>query len=363
MHKMLFAVFAIVLLTVLPIVAVQGQTVPELFNYQGRLLDGSGDLIDGETVDLTFTFYGSTAAAAASMFKVVEQNVYLNHGIYNVLIGSGTKTSGTENSLAEVFQNNKVVWMGIEVDSDSEMTPRTRISSSPYALATDVQWLKDLDLDGDGHYKYISSKSPADDCDDNDAFTYLGAAENIDGRDNSCPGDAGYGIIDEYMAENFNDGNDVGWVQNLGGAFSVNNFEYFSNVPSIHAVSLYTGGWGGNMTYSGDVRVTSGAARAGLIFYAQDPNNYYLFMLDYPSSAVRFYYVSGGGFNQLNAIGYGLTLSTTYDVKVEVIGTAFTAYIDGSPALSTSHSAYAGGSVGVYSNIGPSYFDNLLLVP
>ena len=44
------------------------------------------------------------------------------------------------------------------------------------------------DADGDGHYAVGSCLSPADDCDDNNADVYPGAAEICDGLDNNCNG-------------------------------------------------------------------------------------------------------------------------------------------------------------------------------
>jgi hypothetical protein len=37
----------------------------------------------------------------------------------------------------------------------------------------------------------------AGDCDDDDVRTYSGAPEANDARDNQCPGDHGYGVVDE----------------------------------------------------------------------------------------------------------------------------------------------------------------------
>jgi hypothetical protein len=38
------------------------------------------------------------------------------------------------------------------------------------------------------------------DCDDNDPKIYPGAEELCDGKDNQCPGDIGYGVVDEGCA-------------------------------------------------------------------------------------------------------------------------------------------------------------------
>jgi hypothetical protein len=51
------------------------------------------------------------------------------------------------------------------------------------------------DLDGDG--RSADPYCGELDCDDTDAHTYRSAVEINDGKDNECPGDAGYGIVDE----------------------------------------------------------------------------------------------------------------------------------------------------------------------
>jgi len=50
------------------------------------------------------------------------------------------------------------------------------------------------DLDGDG---YEGPVGTGEDCNDNDAAIYPGAPELCDSKDNQCPGDLGYGTVDE----------------------------------------------------------------------------------------------------------------------------------------------------------------------
>ncbi len=175
------------------------QSAPLLVSYQGRLNNSAGQpMADGTTVDLTFSFYG-VASGGTAYLAVLQEDVPVKDGIFNVAIGSGVVTPGAEANLAAVFQKHTEVWMGVKVDSDQEMTPRSRISSVPYALSVDLGAVytmaeADPDHDNDGHRNFLVL---GDDCHDNNSTIYPGALEICDGIDNQCPGDTGYGQIDE----------------------------------------------------------------------------------------------------------------------------------------------------------------------
>jgi formylglycine-generating enzyme required for sulfatase activity len=163
------------------------QSAPQLINYQGRLTDGAGQpLADGATVDLAFAFYGVESGATPLYLTVLQEDVVVSGGVYQVLIGSGAVTPGSESTLAGVFQKHKDVWIGVKVDADAEMTPRARIAGVPYALSID---LNNLDLDGDGHYKPASDNAPNDDCNDNNPAIHPGVTtDGCDSKDNDCDG-------------------------------------------------------------------------------------------------------------------------------------------------------------------------------
>ena len=102
---------SMVVMAVLAVSVSFAQSVPDLINYQGRLMNSSGQPLDGDTVDLTFAFYGAASGGTAYL-TVLQENVLVTSGIYNVLIGSGTVTPGAQSSLSAVFQTHKDVWMG-----------------------------------------------------------------------------------------------------------------------------------------------------------------------------------------------------------------------------------------------------------
>ncbi len=203
-----------------------GQSVPQLINYQGELMDkNTGQPLDGVSVDLTFSFYGDETGATPLYLTVVQENVQVTDGMYNVLIGSGTVTEGDESTISGVFQNHSEVWMGVEVGDDGEMTPRVRISSVPYAMSVDMaaieKYFNTADADGDGFDKQLQG---GNDCNDAAASVYPGAPEVCDGIDNQCAGDAGYGFIDENCSGG------PSWPLVMGGATPGSSSPYYTRV-------------------------------------------------------------------------------------------------------------------------------------
>jgi hypothetical protein len=190
MRKMIIGIYFLVLLMTGAIIL--GQSAPQLINFQGRLTDTLGQPLDGQTVDLTFTFY-ATESGGTVYLTVLQEDVLVIGGIYSLLIGSGTITPGAENTLAELFNRHQDVWMGVQVNSDPEMVPRSRITSVPYALRSssvnpavllDELW-NDPDHDQDG---YRSMLIGGLDCHDAHPQIYPGSTSEVpcDGIDQDC---------------------------------------------------------------------------------------------------------------------------------------------------------------------------------
>lgn len=100
---------------------------PTTLSYQGRLEDSGGNPITA-VVALKFTIYNDPVANAAANIKWTETHptVSVTDGLFNVLLGSVIALPDT------VFkQPNR--WLGITVDLDPEITPRTPFSSVAFA--------------------------------------------------------------------------------------------------------------------------------------------------------------------------------------------------------------------------------------
>lgn len=104
--------------------------VPWSINYQGRLSDASGKSVKG-TYSFTFRLYDASTGGN----KVWEEAQGLtlseeDSGVFSCILGSATALTAVD--------FNTPLWLSIQVGSDSEMTPRQRLTSSGYALNADM---------------------------------------------------------------------------------------------------------------------------------------------------------------------------------------------------------------------------------
>jgi len=162
------------------------QTVPGLINYQGRITDSAGMPISGETVGIRFELYPSLSGDTM-LWGETHGSVQVDAGLYHVILGSVHPLT------PEVFVGPET-YLQVIVDGET-MTPRQRITSVPYALAFDVQYLakaleeyvrNNPDLDGDGYNGFLSG---GPDCNDGDTSIHPGALDIAgDSVDQNCDG-------------------------------------------------------------------------------------------------------------------------------------------------------------------------------
>jgi hypothetical protein len=98
--------------------------VPTKINYQGRLTNPGGTVVPDANYSLVFTIYDVASGGTSKWTET--QSVTTSGGLFAVLLGSVSPISDT------VF-NSATRYLGVKVGADIEMTPRTRLSSVPYA--------------------------------------------------------------------------------------------------------------------------------------------------------------------------------------------------------------------------------------
>lgn len=133
-----FTISFLCLLFLLTFIPVSGYSaVPQTINYQGYLTDSDGNPIDG-TVQMTFSIYDSETADKDSWIWQQPQTVDVTGGVYNVVLGGGA----TPNPIDLTFDIQ--YWLGIKVETNNEMTPRTALTSTGYAFRA-----KSVEIDSD----------------------------------------------------------------------------------------------------------------------------------------------------------------------------------------------------------------------
>jgi len=98
--------------------------IPAQINYQGVLKDTAGNPISNPALSMVFSIYSGATGGTALWTET--QSVTVEGGIYSVQMGSVTPIPASH------FDGN-AKYLGIQVGTDTEMTPRLILVSVPYA--------------------------------------------------------------------------------------------------------------------------------------------------------------------------------------------------------------------------------------
>lgn len=112
--------------------SISSADVPHMINYQGKLTRTGGGPVNG-TFDMTFSIYPDSVGSSADWTETQAQ-VEVEHGIFSVLLGS-------VNPIPASLFDGSVKYLGVQVESDPEMTPLKPMVTAPYAfrsLASDT---------------------------------------------------------------------------------------------------------------------------------------------------------------------------------------------------------------------------------
>lgn len=116
-------------------------SVPSLVNYQGKLTAGDGGCVN-DTVRMTFSIYPDTVGSPADWSETQTQ-VVVRDGVFSVLLGS-------VDSIPTWVFDGSVKFLGVQVESDPEMTPLRPIVSCGYAFRSQTADTADFARTGPG---------------------------------------------------------------------------------------------------------------------------------------------------------------------------------------------------------------------
>lgn len=115
------------------------EAAADTVGFQGKLTNPDGTNLSDGLYSLRFRIYtdpstdslSACTPGSTSCLWEETQSVSLENGIFNVKLGELTPLVGT----VDFSLNN--LYLGIRVESDTEMTPRIGLSASPFALNSD----------------------------------------------------------------------------------------------------------------------------------------------------------------------------------------------------------------------------------
>ena len=97
-----------------------------VINYQGRLVDPATNApISDGSYTMAFALY--TAETGGTPVWTESKDVNVSNGLFSTLLGDTTPLNAAD-------FNSQGLWLGIQVGSDPEMTPRQRIGYAAYAM-------------------------------------------------------------------------------------------------------------------------------------------------------------------------------------------------------------------------------------
>jgi hypothetical protein len=118
--QFVLAVVALVLLAVNT-----AAEVPQLINYQGRLTDSLGNPVADGDYQITFNIWNWWEGGAL-LWTSDAQTIYVENGLF-------TYTLGSQQPLQHSLFADSARWLGIRINNDEEIMPRTKLTPAPYA--------------------------------------------------------------------------------------------------------------------------------------------------------------------------------------------------------------------------------------
>jgi hypothetical protein len=109
---------------VLVLFAIPAFSIPQQIYFQGILLDDNDEPVSGAYV-FTFRIYDASAGGT-ELWEETHTSVQVSNGLYTVKLGSVDPLNSS------VFDGD-TCYIGVQVDTDAEMSPRIRLLAVPYA--------------------------------------------------------------------------------------------------------------------------------------------------------------------------------------------------------------------------------------
>jgi hypothetical protein len=102
--------------------------INQQINYQGKLMNSVNQPVADGTYTIVFKLYNAPTGGTALWTETRSggNKVQVTRGLFSVLLGEITALSGID--------WNQTLYLGVTIESDSEMTPRKKFGAVPHRL-------------------------------------------------------------------------------------------------------------------------------------------------------------------------------------------------------------------------------------
>lgn len=238
---------------------------PAWIPVQAYLTDSDGNPLSGEH-EITLSIY-ETNTSGSALFSEVQTSIVEN-GLVTLYMGQ------TQSLELSMFRNTDELYLGIEVDSDGEMSPRFTLGSVPYAGF--AQYAGDANtLQGYSPTDFRSSSNPVDWSDLGGVPAGIGDGDNDTLADISCS----QGQVAKFSSGSWQCGDDISNAPHthpgtditspVASALSANTANTASSVPWT-GISGVPAGFADGVDNVGSGLGGSGTANTLAMFSAAD---------------------------------------------------------------------------------------------
>lgn len=129
--RVAFLFIAILIFTGFALVSVEREVnaatgINQTINFQGKVVNSNGTNVADGQYSFVFRIY-DVASGGSHLWTETQGSVQVTAGVFRVSLGSVTPISGVD-------FNTDNIYLGINFNSDGEMTPRVRFATVPYAM-------------------------------------------------------------------------------------------------------------------------------------------------------------------------------------------------------------------------------------
>jgi hypothetical protein len=299
-----------------------------------------------------------------------------------VTIDNGTAIVGTFG--AKVFSKAGGTWSLSDLLQSSNQYMRGGMHSAELEGDLAVFGYSDDDMRGgdsgtvsvwqrsaDGKFKEVATLVASDQGRD------LGYDVDIDGRRVVATANGAAYIWDlpenlsqpEVVQDDFEDGNDAGWIRLPGSTFSVVNTPqgrtYRQTSLAGDAASYVDTGLWMNQAIEADITATqfSGSDRWFGLVVRRANDQFYYYVTVRQSNVIALKSMRDGHFETLASKSFPVSLNRSYRIRLEAIGTRLRVLVDGALQLEATGAAISAGQAGIQMYRTSAQYDNVVVTP